>query len=137
MVWPLLCEATRAVPSPRTSTSPLRTSSTAFSMRPVHCGRAALAFSATSDTAAHHTWRVSVKVSSKLTVSVDSVTFVIALSFLATQRGRWSGAREVFAAPAGSVLLVVQGRPHHRDHRRFLTQSVVRERPRAPFPLPG
>lgn len=50
-VWPLLCDATRAVPSPSMSTSPLRTSATAFSTLPLHSGNAAWALTAISATA--------------------------------------------------------------------------------------
>ena len=56
-VVPLLWLATFAVPSGNSSTSPVRTSSTALSTRPLHSGSLALAFSAISATASRQACR--------------------------------------------------------------------------------
>src|SRR2546428_68440 len=56
-VVPLDCEATRAVPSGSSSTSPASTILTALSTRPAQSGKVCLALAATSATAARQAWR--------------------------------------------------------------------------------
>src|SRR5215217_716527 len=81
---PLDCEATRAVPSGNSSTSPASTSATALSTRPLHSGSLAFALSAIAATASRQAARAGLPKSGAETSSQEN-SFTATMILTSTQ----------------------------------------------------
>src|SRR5262249_39639069 len=81
-VLPLLWLATLALPSASSSTSPASTLLTALSTRPVHSGRVASAFSATSATASRQACRAGFSKAGSAMSSQENCATIVMVRFL-------------------------------------------------------